>query len=90
MKKQRQKLLDDLIKDFRKGINRNYKLFRKLLPQSGGFEIELEQAYIKGFDEYAYYGISKDEVGAKWQHVGIFCFNIGHLAGIPKLNIYKK
>ena len=36
------------------------------------------------------HGISKDEVGAKWQHVGIFCFNIGHSAGIPKLNIYKK
>ena len=90
MKKQRQKLLDDLIKDFRKGINRNYKLFNELLPERGHFKIDLEMAYKKGFDEYAHYGISKDEVGAKWQHVGIFCFNIGHSAGIPQLNIYKK
>jgi hypothetical protein len=80
----------NLLRTFEKESTEIINYLMNYCQKGGIFNIDLERAYKKGFDEYAYYGISKDEVGAKWQHVGIFCFNIGHSAGIPKLNIYKK
>jgi hypothetical protein len=90
MKQERQKLLDDIIKDFRKGIYKNYKLFRDLLPKSGKCNIELEYAYKKGFDDHAYYGTSKDSIGREWHHIETFCFNIYlDSNGTKKLNVYR-
>jgi hypothetical protein len=90
MKQQRQKVLDDLIKDFRKGIHKNYKLFRELLPQNGDFEIELEQAYKKGFDENAYYGTVINNAGENWHKVPPYYFHLNHYENSQTLNLYKR
>ena len=89
MKKQRQKLLDDLIKDFRKGINRNYKLFNELLPERGHFKIDLDQAYKKGFDEGAFYGTLKNQAGEHWHKVSPYHFHLNHKENSQTLNLYK-
>ena len=90
MKQQRQKVLDDLIKDFRKGIHKNFKLFRELLPLSGNFEIDLDKAFKKGFDEHAYYGTVINESEEQWNQVRPYYFHLQHSDNSRTLNIYKR
>ena len=89
-KRERQKIVDQLVKYFRKGVYRNYKLFIDLIQADGFTRIPIEEAYKRGFDEHAYYGTAKDEKGGLWYYVEKYCFNLEEENDIVFLNLYKQ
>ncbi|HLP36955.1 hypothetical protein [Lacibacter sp.] len=89
-KKQRQKVVDDLLKSFRKGIYQNLKLFVSLLPKPGSVSRPLSEMLIKGFDENAFYGVVIDKQKRTWQYVGNYLFNISIENNLKQVNIYKQ
>lgn len=90
VKRNRQKIVDDLVKNFRKGIYQNFKIFSELLPGSGRYKIQINNAYKMGFDENAFYGSSKDTSGFCWLHVGDYFFCIKTENETIFLILYKK
>lgn len=89
-KNSRQAKLDSLIKEFRKGIYSNYKLFTVLLEGKGSVEIDLMQAKIKGFDINAYYGICYDDNKVSWCCVNEYYFKISNKNEKQILTLLKK
>lgn len=87
-KRIRQAKTDDLIKEFRKGICANTKLFEMLLPKSGSAETDLTEARVKGFNQHAFYTTFKDKDESTWCRVGVYYFFISSDNKI--LNLYKK
>lgn len=89
-KRARQKIVDDLIKSFRKGIYDNFKLFSEQLANKSDTSIELNKAILKGFDENAYYKTAKDfEKDLTWHFCGNYIFSIQDIEGTKHLVIYK-
>lgn len=89
-KKLRQKQIDDLLKKFRKGVYKNFKIFSELLPEPGGTEILLEALLYKGFDEHAFYGSFTDKSKINWFSVGDYLFSIKLEDQKKYINIYKQ
>ena len=88
-KKIRQGIVDGLVKEIRKGLYANFKLFQVNLPQSGQVQIDYDDALKNGFDENAYYGTFKSK-DALWHVVDSYYFLIEHRADKRILHIYKK
>lgn len=88
-KRARQKIVDDLIKPFRKGVYGNFKLFNELLPARGKTAILLDQAIARGFDEHSFYISAKDSNNLMWYYCGPYAFAIGMRTGSKELFIYK-
>lgn len=90
-KKQRQKILDDMIKAIRKGMRANLNLFTELLANKSDTLIDLNAALKKGFDQHAFY-ISAKEIGKdfNWYYCGSFMFSIQLINETLQLVIFKK
>jgi hypothetical protein len=59
-------LVDSLVKDIKKGLYANYKIFRELLPEAGNFQIDYDKVLKKGFDEHAFYGTTITNHNGRW------------------------
>ncbi len=75
-KKSRQKIVDDLIKSFRRGIYQNLKIFKELLPSAGSVSASLTDLLRDGLAPDAYYGCKIDQNKNMWYCVGPYLFNI--------------
>lgn len=89
-KRIRQKKVDDLIKEVRKGIYANFKLFSELLPNKTRRKFPLEPLLYKGFDEHAYYGskITTND-GVVWYIVADYYFRIITDEGRKYIDLFK-
>jgi hypothetical protein len=88
-KKDRQRIVDGLAKEIKKGLYTNFKFFQEHLPENGQTKIDYDQALKSGFNEDAYYGTYK--FGNKlWRMVENYYFLIEHTDDKRILNIYKK
>ncbi|SRR5579862_7683850 len=86
-KKLRQMGIHALIKDFKNGYYRNFKLFNKLLPGKGTTSISVMDAKERGFNEMAFYRIAKDSGNWDWYRVSDYWFTVK--ADNQELVIYK-
>ena len=89
-KKQRQKVVDDLLKSFRKGIYQNLKVFASVLPKPGTVSRPLSEMLMKGFDEHAFYRVGLDERNQTWRFVGNYLFRISMENNLKQVIIYKQ
>lgn len=88
-KRLRQALVDSLVKDIKKGLYANYKIFRELLPEAGNFQIDYDKVLKKGFDEHAFYGTTITNHNGRWYMVAEYYFSISHEDDKRILKIYK-
>ncbi len=88
-KKMRQRILDGLVKDIKKGLYANFKIFQENLPESGTVKMDYDLALKSGFNENAYYGTYKFEIYL-WRMVENYYFLIEHIDDKRILHIYKK
>lgn len=88
-KRNRQKVVDDLVKNIKKGLYANFKLFREKLPESGQIKIDYDIALKKGFDEFAYYGTYVFD-SIPWYFVENYYFKIEYKNDNRFLHIFKK
>lgn len=89
-KKNRQKNVDDLIKSFRRGVYRNFKIFHQLLPNIGNIQKPLKDVQSLGFDEHAYYQSLIDQNKIVWYFSGPYLFSIDNRTETSQLIIYKR
>lgn len=88
-KRARQKEINAILKDFKDGYLSNYRLFQKLLPVSGRFNISLYKLLKQGFDQHAFYGIAIGQDKIHWHKVNEYLFSIVNLNNEPTLDLYK-
>ncbi len=88
-KHDRQKMINDLTKNFRKGMYKNVKTLYKFLPEAGQVNIPLLEALKSGFDDAAFYGTYTSN-GVEWHKVGSYLFTISEKENIKTLHIFKK
>jgi len=88
-KKATQNKLYGIIKDFRSGFLKNYKLFENLLPKKGTKEATLYEMRISGFNENCFYGTVKDVNQKQWFQVANYRFHVytGNEKKIPTIII---
>ena len=88
-KKEKQKENNAILKALKKGFLANYKLFTKLLPESGTINIALFKLLKTGFDQDAFYGTKLDNNENQWHEVNEYIFQVTKVNDQPTLQIYK-
>lgn len=75
-KKATQNRLYGILKDFRSGFLKNYKLFEKILSKKGAIDATLYEMRLAGFNDNCFFGTMKDEEQKQWYKVANYRFNI--------------
>lgn len=75
-KKATQNKLYGILKDFRSGFLKNFKLFEELLPQKGEKEFTLYKMRLAGFNDNCFFGTFIDAEKKQWFRIANYRFHI--------------
>jgi len=79
-----------ILKEFRKGFLNNYKLFEKLVPDTGNKKFTLWQLNGMGFQPNCYYGTFVNEKKETFYRIGEYSYQVINESQIQHIKIIKR